>query len=289
MAPSYWARLDGWAFIGPARHPFGPKGKPSELVYGTTICLPGAVYTSAVKGDHRKHVAQLPVELQNCTFVFARLIQCNYDSPFKVLGWSAKYFTLDLNGRQDTVSIDHLKPAFLDADFGLSEGTTAPSSNRSQGKPQPLTPVQRTSVQPILHPPLCGKKSTRAYTQTSSQAARYCGLSHWEEPCSYLTVILTFELVHTHLCVRVWCPLQTSHNFHYLDTIYYPIYRHSIFWPICLWSLTTKIYSWHDAFQLMHTRYSRFDALTVGSYRHNPDSMDAIDQSGCAWFSLVRI
>ena len=33
-----------------------------------------------------------------------------FSGPFKVLNRSAKYYTLDINGKSDTVSIDRLKP-----------------------------------------------------------------------------------------------------------------------------------------------------------------------------------
>ena len=36
-----------------------------------------------------------------------------YQGPFKVLEQHAKYFTLELGNREDTVSTDMLKPAFM--------------------------------------------------------------------------------------------------------------------------------------------------------------------------------
>ena len=58
-------------------------------------------------------------------------LQCTYDGPFKVFEQAAKFFTLDLNGQRDTVSVDRLKPAFLDADWGLGESWI---SNFHKGK-----------------------------------------------------------------------------------------------------------------------------------------------------------
>ena len=75
----------------------------------------------------RWHTIHFPVDLQRCSFVFVRHdahhtpLQCIYDGPFSVLQRAAKYFTLDINGRQDTVSVDCLKPAFVDTEFGLLE------------------------------------------------------------------------------------------------------------------------------------------------------------------------
>ena len=49
---------------------------------------------------------------------------------FQVLERRVKYFTLDFHGKWDTVSVDHLKPAFLGVDFGLHDKTIAPAPDR---------------------------------------------------------------------------------------------------------------------------------------------------------------
>ena len=41
-------------------------------------------------------------------------LQAPYKGPFKVLDWHVKYVKLDLGNIEDTVSIDRLKPAFMD-------------------------------------------------------------------------------------------------------------------------------------------------------------------------------
>ncbi|XP_011406350.1 PREDICTED: sulfated surface glycoprotein 185-like [Amphimedon queenslandica] len=41
-----------------------------------------------------------------------RPLQCPYDGPYKVLN---KYFTIDLQGKHDNVSIDQLKPAYFES------------------------------------------------------------------------------------------------------------------------------------------------------------------------------
>ncbi len=66
-----------------------------------------------------------------------------------------KYFTLDLNGKRDTVSADRLKPAFLDADFGLHEGTTVPAPDRL-----PQTPTLPSSSPSDASPDALGKQRT---------------------------------------------------------------------------------------------------------------------------------
>ena len=65
----------------------------------------------------RKYV---PRELAAATHVFVRVgaqrgpLQSPYQGPFKVIDRQCKFYKLDLGTRQDTVSIDRLKPAFLE-------------------------------------------------------------------------------------------------------------------------------------------------------------------------------
>ena len=123
------------------------KCSPAELVYGTTLRLPGEFFTNSstsptTAGSQADYLVQLresikklqptqptwhtskktfiPKELQSNTHVFVRRdalrpsLSNPYEGPFKVLKRSGKYYTIDLNGRHDNVSIDRLKPAFLD-------------------------------------------------------------------------------------------------------------------------------------------------------------------------------
>ena len=62
----------------------------------------------------------MPRELTAATHVFVRVgahrgpLQSSYQWPFKVIDRQGKFYQLDLGTRQDTVSIDRLKPAFLE-------------------------------------------------------------------------------------------------------------------------------------------------------------------------------
>ncbi|GFV93439.1 hypothetical protein TNCV_1987541 [Trichonephila clavipes] len=115
---------------------------PAELVFGTTIRLPGEMFDSSKPDDDvvnfvsklkshmqslhpkpPKHHGKRPVfihpELLEATHVFLRRdmlrrpLQQPYDGPFKVLQRKDKVFFLDINGKRVSVSIDRCKPAFF--------------------------------------------------------------------------------------------------------------------------------------------------------------------------------
>ena len=115
----------------------------AELVYGTTLRLPGDLFQtpeastvspSTYAERLRQYMAQtkpqptrqhawsakVPHDLHTCSHVFVRCdatrrpLQAPYTGPYRVISRSDKFFVLDRNGRQDTVSIDRLKPAYLD-------------------------------------------------------------------------------------------------------------------------------------------------------------------------------
>ena len=118
----------------------------AELVYGTTLRLPGEFITpssSSIPLDYNDYITRLHCFMTNlkatppptpgirpsfvspaltkASYVFVRRdsvkrpLQRPYDGPYKVLQRTEKYYTLDINGTRDTVSIDCLKPAFYDS------------------------------------------------------------------------------------------------------------------------------------------------------------------------------
>ena len=66
---------------------------------------------------HGKHPTFTPNDLAKTGFVYVRHdahrgpLQRPYKGPFKILKTTDKFFTLDVNGPPDTVSIDRLKVA----------------------------------------------------------------------------------------------------------------------------------------------------------------------------------
>uniref|UniRef100_A0A5S6Q4E0 RNA-directed DNA polymerase n=2 Tax=Trichuris muris TaxID=70415 RepID=A0A5S6Q4E0_TRIMR len=117
----------------------------AELVYGAALRLPGQFFEpkpveqvdiNGFADSIRRTMASLrPVpprelparpyhidsKLQSAGNVFVRCevsgnqLQPRYRGPFKVLSKRAKYFLLDVNGKTQSVSIDRLKPAYVDS------------------------------------------------------------------------------------------------------------------------------------------------------------------------------
>ena len=172
----------------------------AELVYGTTIRLPGQFVAPSQTDcdlEPSNYVHRLRKQMQNlrpqptraqqrkphvhpdlstCTHVFVRHdavkkpLQPPYDGPFEVIRRADKFFIVQLKGRQDSVSLDRLKPAYLDppttppTEPGLppsqdpkpSRVTTTPPSlppSRSIAPPSP-------SIEPDVRQTRSGRKGT---------------------------------------------------------------------------------------------------------------------------------
>ena len=131
-----------------------------DLVYGTTLRLPGDYFTSTPTSsqlephsyvttkDYLIHKLQSPnickqkqctihihSDLSSCPYVIARYdgirksLQPPYDGPFKVLQRSSKHFTLDVAGQKQVVSLDCLKPAYMDIPQDIVLDSTTSSNN----------------------------------------------------------------------------------------------------------------------------------------------------------------
>nr|VZI21055.1 unnamed protein product [Spirometra erinaceieuropaei] len=139
----------------------------ADLVYGTSLRLPGELVSpsntltffepcsyverlcSAMRNlratPPRASPANsfIPPDLEKCDFVWVRHdavrrpLQPPYHGPYKVLRRSDKDAVNDRNGKTDTVSIDRVKPAYID------------DSNHS-------SPQQRTPPQTVRPPPPTG-------------------------------------------------------------------------------------------------------------------------------------
>eukprot|EP00794_Sanderia_malayensis_P021274 gene21274-biopygen16308 len=157
---------------------------PAQLVYGTTLRLPGQFFLPAPDTSHRdpsmyvhrlqsamatlkppnprpqSPISHVPSSLHSSTHAFVRHdavrkpLQPPYDGPYKILRRADKHFTLEIHGKPKTISLDRLKPAHLDADLP-SHTTNLPQISSPSSSPEP-TPQDP----PIL--PDAPAKSTRS-------------------------------------------------------------------------------------------------------------------------------
>ena len=148
---------------------------PAELVYGTTLRIPGEFVTTSTNistADQASYAVKLKAVmqklkaipprqqkhqqtnihklLQTCTHVFVRHVyrkplQPPYDGPYEVL---KKHFTLSIKGRKEAVSIDRLKPAYLDVTLTESDSLNSVSIPQL---PPPTTTVSDSSPSSSRH------------------------------------------------------------------------------------------------------------------------------------------
>ena len=145
---------------------------PCELVFGTTLVVPGSFFDEKVDREagfvedlkrsmselrptqmahHANAKINLPDALEKTAHVFIRTDAVRpplvrpYTGPFKVLSKEAKYFTVLKNGKPDKISIDRLKPAFLQ-DNNMTDDVMrrAGNSNDNHGvRNKPVVPGQK--------------------------------------------------------------------------------------------------------------------------------------------------
>ncbi|XP_064479324.1 uncharacterized protein K02A2.6-like [Ornithodoros turicata] len=161
----------------------------AELVYGTPLRLPSEFFEPAASPDlsdassflaklratmsrirpspTRRHLRShtfVAPDLATSTHVFVRrdsvrrALQPHYDGPYLVLERHPKWYRLSIQGRPDTVSLDRLKPAHVDAsslatftlpgDLG-PDTPTHPQSVATATTPA-LVPPKTVSWSPIL-------------------------------------------------------------------------------------------------------------------------------------------
>ena len=144
----------------------------AELIYGTTLRLPGDFFQSSVSPtaidaaafvkDLREVMHKLnptlvrPQPQRNvyvsdylslCSHVFVchdgvcKPLQSPYDGPYRVFERIDKYFILDHSGHRDKVSLDRLKPAYLESIPQTSHSLPPPPQ---QSLPTPPPRVTRS-------------------------------------------------------------------------------------------------------------------------------------------------
>ena len=167
----------------------------AEMVYGTTLRLPGEFFTPSLTTTlpdpsnfinqltiHFKNIksvpprsrhlnSNIPSTLSNTTHVFVRHdglrkpLQPPYDGPYPVVKRTDKHSTVSINGHNNTVSIDRLKPAHLDFENSPS---TSEHSLHSQTQHPPSTP---SNPIPPLQP--LSSHNTALTTPSSTRSGRH--------------------------------------------------------------------------------------------------------------------
>ena len=118
------------------------------------------------KQSQRK--THMSADLSTSTFVFVRHdaikrpLQPPYDGPYKVLQRTNKNYTLDILGKKKVVSLDRLKPAYID-------NSSFPTKDVTQ------TSAAQTSTS-ILPTPICTTTITPTTTTRTTRSGRHV---HW--------------------------------------------------------------------------------------------------------------
>ena len=116
----------------------------AEMVYGTNIRLPGEFFTPSDSNSlpaHSDFITRLKTTHVFVHDAIRRPFQPPYDGPYPITKRTPKHFTVNINGRHNTISIDCLKPAHIDTSTNTTEHST---------EHPPLTPPPHP---PTLRPP----------------------------------------------------------------------------------------------------------------------------------------
>ena len=161
----------------------GPDCSSAELVYGTTLKVPGefveagndvSAPTTSFVADLKSRMSMvrpvkaeyhgagptsIPASLFKASHVYVRHgahrrpLQAPYDDPFQMLECHSKHFRLDINGKHNVVSLDRLKPV---------HGVTAPPIT------VPVTPPVTSPTMPPALPPVTFSSTHRAYAEMAA-------------------------------------------------------------------------------------------------------------------------
>ena len=191
---------------------------PAELVYGTTLTVPGLLVgdkaqegaefptsefvqdlfrrMSELKPSEMAHHSvpkvQVPNSIAESDYVYVRTDATRqplvrpYTGPFKVINKAAKYFTIEKNGKTDTVSLDRLKPAFLFENNNIDKRSASEKTKNQVTKPaisfEPETPsvtgATETVIKKSYRDALCedktgpsddGRRHKRAYQKRKAE------------------------------------------------------------------------------------------------------------------------
>lgn len=160
-----WVDQLPWVLLGIRSTPKEDlETSSAELVYGAPLTIPGEFLAQSEDQSvthqltklrnfvqnlfpsptsfHCKDKAFFPQDLKNATFVFVRRdmhrspLQKPYDGPYKILEKETKFFKIQMGNRVECVTVDRLKPAYLD-----DEETVQLAQPKRRGRPPKKTEV----------------------------------------------------------------------------------------------------------------------------------------------------
>ena len=183
---------------------------PAELVFGTTLRLPGQFVTAerceVDPSDYvsrlRNHMAtckltparavqrktQVPKELSTCSHVLVRIdavrkpLQQPYKGPYRVLKRKERFFTLDVDGKREQVSVDRLKVAYvekrddqedLQVASSLNVKTLSPSSTTTEETSKKTLSPSSTATEETSRKPLKSTTNTPERKTRSGRRVRF--------------------------------------------------------------------------------------------------------------------
>ncbi|XP_064101743.1 uncharacterized protein LOC135212200 [Macrobrachium nipponense] len=172
-----WKSQLPWVLLGLRTAPWANgEASPTEKVYGESLTVPGEFFptnaddtdvsltrlresagkfTPCIKtfSDRTKHF--LPKTLSSCKHVFIRddayclPLTRPYRGPFRVLRHTDKAYFISINGLEDWVMIDRLKPAFLmDEEYADADSIGRLTLPRKEAAPSIAKPPSRSHGSP---------------------------------------------------------------------------------------------------------------------------------------------
>ena len=122
-----------------------------------------------VASHPHKTSSHVPSALSTSSHVFVRHdavrtpLQSPYDGPYKILKRTPKFFTLDINGKHKTISLDRLKAAHIDSD----------------GSPDSLLPTPSSVLTENIRPAATASTSSSAPSDVNVRTTRSGRHVHW--------------------------------------------------------------------------------------------------------------
>ncbi|XP_029633423.1 uncharacterized protein LOC115209240 [Octopus sinensis] len=196
----------------------------AELLYGTTLAFPGTMLApdNSSSPDPTSYVTRLrlyfscpppmhprdqsipshvPPDIDKWTHVFVRddsvrrPLVSPYKGPFHVLSHTPKTFSLDINGRAETVSVDRLKRAHFEVSIPFDDTPDTSTFDPLQPPTHPPahTPLTTPSPTPTLSSPL--PNTNKPYGTTTGRTV------HWPKKLRLFICDIIFCVSCDTLCV----------------------------------------------------------------------------------------